>query len=343
MAFVRISGLRGWMVRVLGGCMFLAWTAPADAALTGGYRLVAIYDRILAADFDGARTDLERACPPAAPEACTALRAAALWWQIALNPEDRSLDDELRSGAQKAVAAARAWTDRDPRRAEAWFYLAASYAPLVQLRLLRGERLAAAREGAKIKSALEQALVLDPALDDAYFGIGLYHYYADVVPLGAKFLRVLMFLPGGDRALGLKEMLQARDRGVLLGGEADYQLHFIYLWYEKQPARALELLRGLDSRYPSNPIFLERIARIEHGTLHAHRESAAAWRTLIERAAAGRLYGSRRTEVRARTNLASELIELSEIDRARIEIDRALALDPNAADALALRRKLLTK
>jgi hypothetical protein len=45
------------------------------------------------------------------------------------------------------------------------------------------------------------------------------------------------------------------------------------------------------------------------------RESAAAWQTLIE---------------------------LSEIDRARIEIDRALVLDPNAKDAIALRRKVLT-
>ena len=167
--------------------------------------------------------------------------------------------------------------------------------------------------------------------------------YADVASFGARFLRVLMLLPGGDRALGLKEMLQARERGILLGGEADYQLHFIYLWYEKQPARARELLQGLDTRYPSNSIFLERVARIDHGVLQSHRESAAAWQTLIERAAAGRVHASRRTEVRARTGLASELIELSEIDRARIEIERALALDPNASDAIALRRKVLTR
>ena len=327
---------------VLTVCVLLTLAKPADAALTEGHRLAAVYDRILAADFDGARADLTRACPPAPSEACAALGSAALWWQIALDPDNRALDAELRSAAEKAIAAAHTWTEREPRRGEPWFYLAASYVPLVQLRLLRGERFSAAREGAKIKSALEQALVLDPALDDAYFGIGLYHYYADVASFGARFLRVLMLLPGGDRALGLKEMLQARERGILLGGEADYQLHFIYLWYEKQPARARELLQGLDKRYPSNSIFLERVARIDHG-VQSHRESAAAWQTLIERAAAGRVHASRRTEVRARTGLASELIELSEIDRARIEIDRALALDPNANDAIALRRKVLTK
>jgi tetratricopeptide (TPR) repeat protein len=328
---------------VLAVYVLLASATPVDAALTEGKRLAAIYDKILAADFDGARADLARACPPAPLEACAALGPAALWWQIALDPENSTLDADLRSSAEKAIAAARAWTEREPRRGEAWFYLAASYVPLVELRLLRRERFSAAREAAKIKSALEQALLSDPSLDDAYFGIGLYHYYADVASFGAKFFRVLMLLPGGDRALGLKEMLQARERGVLLGGEADYQLHLIYLWYEKQPARARELLQALDKRYPSNPIFLERIARIDHTLRQSHRESAEEWQTLIERAAAGRVYASRRTEVRARTGLASELIELSEINRARIEIDRALALDPDAKDAIALRGKLLTK
>ena len=123
----------------------------------------------------------------------------------------------------------------------------------MQWRVLRGERLAAARDGKKIKDALERALQLDPGLDDAYFGIGLYHYYADVAPTAAKILRWLLFLPGGDRVKGLQEMLQARQRGVLLKGEADYQLHLIYLWYEQQPARALELLRDLDARYPDQP------------------------------------------------------------------------------------------
>jgi len=54
------------------------------------------------------------------------------------------------------------------------------------------------------------------------------------------------------------------------------------------------------------------------------------------------MHASRRTEVRGRTGFANELVELSEIDRARIEIDRALALEPNAKDAIALRGKVLT-
>ena len=69
---------------------------------------------------------------------------------------------------------------------------------------------------------------------DAYFGIGLYHYYAAVAPPAARMLRWLLLLPGGDRTGGLDEMRRARAGGLLVRDEADYQLHIIDVWYEKQ-------------------------------------------------------------------------------------------------------------
>ena len=152
---------------------------------------------------------------------------------------------------------------------------------------------------------MERTLQLDPTLDDAYFGIGLYHYYADVVPAAAKILRFLLLLPGGDRVQGLSEMLQARQKGVLLKGEADYQLHLIYLWYEHQPARAIDLLNDLDSRYGYNPLFLQRRAEVQSKYLHDRSGSASTWQTLLDRARAGRVYDARRVEDRARRELTA--------------------------------------
>jgi hypothetical protein len=297
----------------------LASVTPALAALTGGANLALVYDTILDARFDRVDAELKRACPPAPPAACQALTAVSLWWQILIHPESRALDEQLTTAAMAAIAANDAWARREPRQAEAWFYLAGSYAPLEQLRILRGERLAPARDGKKIKDALERALELDPALGDAHFGIGLYHYYADVAPAAAKVLRWLLLLPGGDRALGLKEMLQARDTGVLLRGEADYQLHLIYLWYERQTPAALDFVAKLDARYPHNPLFLERIAEIRRGYLHDPSSSAEAWRTLLARATAGMVYAPEMTEVRARMGLANDLLAM---DRANDAIEQ---------------------
>jgi len=316
------------MTRFILPVAFLLWASPLSAALTEAPRLATVYSSILAAQFDRADVQLAAACPPAPLEACAVLGVVSLWWQIQMTPESTALDSRFTDLAAKAVAASDKWTGREPNRGEAWFYLAGSYAPLVQWRLLRGERLAAARDAKKIKDALERALQLDPSLDDAYFGIGLYHYYADVAPTTAKILRWLLFLPGGDRVKGLNEMLQARQRGVLLRGEADYQLHLIYLWYEQQPTRALELLHDLDARYPTNPIFIQRIGEVEDDYRHDHPASALAWQTLLERALAGRVPDAARRVIRARLALAPQLDAIYETDRAIEQLRAVLGTDP---------------
>lgn len=315
----------GWGLAV-GATLTLA--APATAALTEGPRLAAVYDTILHARFADVDAQLARTCPPAPREACLELAAVSLWWQILLNPESRALDETLNAAAAAAIAASDAWTRREPRRAEAWFHLAGSYAPLVQLQVLRVERLAAARNGKRIKDALERALQLDPALADAHFGIGLYHYYADVAPMYAKLLRWLLMLPGGDRVQGLREMLQARDQGEVLRGEADYQLHVLYLWYEKRPQDARALLEALDAQYPTNPLFLERIADVHETYFHDSRASAAAWRTLLERARAARVFDPRTTEIRARLGLANALLRMNDVDEAIVQLQNVVDARP---------------
>src|SRR4029077_6998685 len=146
--------------------------------------------------------------------------------------------------------------------------------------------------------------------------------YAAVAPAALKMLRWLLFLPGGDREGGLREMQRARDQGALLRGEADYQLHWLYLWYEHQPARALELLRGLDAQYTSNPIFLARVAEVERDSFHDHGASARTWQILLDRATARQVEAADQTAVRARIGLAQELIEMSDAPRA-IDLLRA--------------------
>jgi tetratricopeptide (TPR) repeat protein len=308
--------------------LVLASTSAANAALTEAPRLAAVYDTILDARFEQVDALLRQTCPPAPEGACQVLRVVSLWWQIQINPESRTLDSRFSELAASTIAANEAWTLREPRRAEAWFYLAAAYGPRVQWRVLRGERFGAVRDGKRVKDALERALQLDPALDDAYFGIGLYHYYAAVAPTAAKVLRWLLFLPGGNREMGLREMLQARDKGDLLRGEADFQLHVVYLWYERKTEEALNLLARLDASYPHNPLFLQLIAEIRDKYLHDHAGSATAWRSLVARAVAGTVYSARTTEVRARLGLASELSAMNRFNEAIDELQQVVAMRP---------------
>ncbi|HVL67255.1 MAG TPA: tetratricopeptide repeat protein [Vicinamibacterales bacterium] len=311
--------------------------------LRGLEALVRAYDAILEARFDQVDAELKKACgPPAASErsaassklapreACDVLAATALWWRIQLDPESRALDPEFSATADRAIAATEAWAERAPDDAEAWFYMGGAYAARVQWRVLRGEKLAAARDGKRILQALERAIELDPALDDAYFGMGMYKYYADVAPAAAKMLRFLLLLPGGDRKEGLEQMLRARARGRLLQGEADYQLSIIYLWYERDTARAIELLRSLHREYPGNPLFLAQIAEIQDTYLHDTTASLATWRTLLAAAREHRANAPALTEAQARLAIARLLDRLHQTDQAIEHLQTIVAQRPAA-------------
>ena len=275
--------------------ILLIWFAtPAGAALTGGAKLATAYRSILSAQFDRADAEIKQACPPAPAEACRVLGVVSLWWRIQIDPDNRSHDSLFNERAQAAIAAAEAWTKRDPRNAEAWFYLAGSYAPLVQWQVLRGERIGAARNGNRVREALEHALKLDPSLADAQFGIGVYQYYADVAPAAAKVFRWLLLLPGGDRVKGLRAIETTSRSGELMRDEAAFQLYQIDIWYEHKPIEAIALLRALDERHPTNPLLMQRIAETYDNYLHDALASAAAWQTLIDRANHDRVYDAAR-------------------------------------------------
>lgn len=324
------------MLRSVAGLLMLATaltipvngrpTVPAD--LRGVDGLVRAYDSILEARFDQVDAELRRACPPAPREACEVLAATALWWRIQLDPDSLAYDTEFSTAAERAIASTEAWVARDDASAEAWFYLGAAYAVRVQWRVLRDEKLAAARDGKRILRGLERAIELDPGLDDAYFAMGMYKYYAGVAPAAARFLRALMFLPGGDRKVGLEQMLRARARGKLLQGEAEYQLHIIYLWYERQTARALSILEDLRAHYPGNPHFLAEKARIQDEYQHDLVGSLASWRALLAAAREQRSNAPLLAEVRSRLAIADLLDRLHQTDQAIEQLDAVTALTP---------------
>lgn len=319
-------------------------SAQVPGGLTGAAQVGRVYDAILDARFDQVPRLLTQACPPAPQPVCGLLDVVALWWRIQLDPDNTSHDALFQAKVDASVTAMEAWTRAEPRRAEAWFYLGGAYGARGNHRVLRRQLLAAARDGKRIKEALERSLALDPRLQDAYFGIGLYHYYADVAPAAAKVLRFLLMLPGGDRVEGLREMLRARDGGQLLRSEADYQLHIIYLWYEKQPVRAIELVNGLRASYPRNPHFPQVVAEIQDVYLHDPTASLRSWQELLTLARERQVLEAPLAETRARLGIARQLDLLYETDAALEQLRAVIAARPAApAGATAQAQEMLAR
>jgi tetratricopeptide (TPR) repeat protein len=160
--------------------------------------------------------------------------------------------------------------------------------------------------------------------------LGLYHYYAAVAPTAARVLRFLLLLPAGDRAGGLSEMQQTRTRGMLMRGEADYQLHLIYLWYEHQPMTALRLVEDLRARYPHNPLFPLRAAIIQGDYFRNAQASLQIYRSLLDSARAGRVAYPAISEVNARLGMAQQMDLLCDSEHAVEQLRFVIASKPAA-------------
>lgn len=324
---------RGPGVRVVAGVFVLALAAASGLrasaprpGLTAPQGVARVLDLIYDADFAAAEVELSRVCGPAPREACEVLRPVMLWWRLFLDLEDRSRDRAFLDGAEAAIATAERWTTREPDRAEAWFYLGAALGTRLQYRSYRKEYLAGARDGKRVRQALQRALQIDPSLHDANVGIGLYKYYADIAPTVLKLLRWLLALPGGNRVEGLRQIEQTRNAGVLLRSEAAYQLYLIDIWYENQIDRARSYLDEVRARHPRNPLFLLNLAQL-HDIYRSDRPAALeAYQALVDGAAAGTLREAALAEVWGRRGVAVQLDALAETDRAiehlRVVVDR---------------------
>jgi tetratricopeptide (TPR) repeat protein len=314
-----------------------AAAAPPAVTLTANDRLTRAYDAIFDADFERARMLVADACPPAPREACLVLEATRQFWRIQIDPEDRSRDAAFDAAVTAAIEATEAWTTRAPTHAEAWFYKGGAYGARVQFRVLRQERLGAARDGRQVKTALDRTLALAPDLVDAQFGLGLYEYYADIAPAAAKILRVLLMLPGGDRARGLARMERTRQAGQILGDEAAFQLHVVYFWYENRAGDAIALLNDLVRQHPRNPFFRRLIAEAQVVYQHDATASHATWRELARLADAGGVNEAALVRADAHLGVATTLDSLGDTDLALAELLRLRASAPLAPWGIANR------
>jgi len=339
MAHVRVR----WSVAL---AVLLAVSAGADPAggappikgLSESASLARAYALVYDADFAAADVELQKTCGPAPLEACHLIGAANQWWRHYLDIDNHAPDQALQTRFAGVIDETEKWTVREPQRAEAWFYLGAAYGLRVQYHANHAEYLAGARDGKRVKESLEKCLALDPGLQDANFGIGMYEYYADIVPSVLKWFRWMFALPGGNKDKGMRQMLQTRGLGLLMKDEAAYQLHFVEIWYEKQPELALDLLAELRGRRPHNPMFLLNTAQVHENYRGDHTSALREYQLLVEGARTGSLHEADLAAAWGHLGAAEQFEALAEADRAMDEARQVIdarALRPFGAMARA--------
>jgi hypothetical protein len=211
------------------------------------------------------------------------LEALVQCWQLEQHPVPSLLDKEFERTAARAVALADRQLREEPDALEARLARGAAYGVSSRFHLFRGHEREAARAAVRMRQDLLLVRDRDPLSRDALFGLGLYDYYADVLPRLVKVLRFLARIPGGDRERGLSAIEEAGEEPSLHWTEIHAQLYEIYAFYEVKPDLALREIGELHRRYPGWPLWGLKMAEHLRDRMGLYAESAEVARAVAER------------------------------------------------------------
>jgi hypothetical protein len=243
--------------------------------------------------------------------------ALAFVWKVEQRPELTTFDKDLERRVGRAVALADVRLRAAPGDTRALLARAGAWGVSSRYHMFRLHKSEAARDAARMRADLLAVRDRDPENADALFGLGLYDYYADVLPRIMKLLRVFTRMPGGDRERGLRALEKAEGSAVLHRTEVQLQLYEIYAWYEKRPDRALREIRELARRHPGWPLWNLKLAEHLRDRMGLYAQSAQVTRRVME--AEERRPPERRgaAAVLARVSLGESLLADLRLDEAR--------------------------
>ena len=190
-------------------------------------------------------------------------RAMVAWWRVLVDLDDESHDEAFYRALQECVDVCDRRLEQDPMDFDAILFKGGAIGFRGRLRGDRGQYLKAARDGLRCLPLLEKSRELEPTNKDILFGQAIYHYFAEVMPKEHRMIRpIMVFLPDGDRALGLQQLEEVAREGVYARTEAAYFLAQIYRMFEEDNHQALPWFEKLYARYPDNALFHQYTARL---------------------------------------------------------------------------------
>ncbi|MFT5088758.1 MAG: hypothetical protein ACI8PG_003123 [Planctomycetota bacterium] len=188
--------------------------------------------------------------------------AMVAWWRVLIDLENRTHDEAFYKKLEQCIAVCDQRLKEDPLDFDAILFKGGAIGFRGRLRGDRNQYIKAARDGLRSLSLLDKSRQLEPSNKDILFGQGLYNYFAKVMPKRHAIIRpVMIFLPDGDRELGLEQLRQVAKEGLYARTEAAYFLAQIYRIFENDSNASLPYLQTLYARYPTNALFHRYTAR----------------------------------------------------------------------------------
>ncbi len=184
------------------------------------------------------------------------------WWRILIDIDNTAYDEKFYSMLEKVIGLCDKRLDRDENDVTALFFKGGAIGFRGRLRAHREEWFKAANDGRLALPIVQQAYTLAPDNDDILLGIGIYNYYAEIIPQEYPFVKPFMlFFPKGDKQKGIEQLQRAAGRAKYADVEATYFLLQLFHNYEKDYVKALPLAQKLHKKFPDNPLFHRYLGR----------------------------------------------------------------------------------
>jgi tetratricopeptide (TPR) repeat protein len=188
--------------------------------------------------------------------------ATVEWWNILIDIDNTSNDEKFLSLLDNVIVLCDQRLDKDEHDVAAMFFKGGALGFQGRLYGNREDWVKAANAGRQALSIVQQAHKLAPENNDILLGIGIYNYYAEVVPEKYPFVKPLMvFFPKGDKQKGINQLRTASEKAGYADIEATYFLLQLFQNFEGRFPEALSLALRLNKRFPRNPMFHRYVGR----------------------------------------------------------------------------------
>ena len=284
--------------------------------------------------FDSAQSEF-RAVANAFPDhpAGPFFLAMVDWWKIVTDIGNTSHDDHFIAELDHVIDLCDRRLDRNGNDTTALFFKGGALGFEGRLFVNREDWLKAANAGREALPIVQKAYKLAPENDDILLGIGIYNYYAAVVPEQYPFVKPLtLFFPKGDRAKGLAELRDAAEKARYAATEAKYVLLVSLVSFEHSYGGALILALQLHAEYPRNALFHRYVGRC-YASVANWDEMHRVFTEILADVNAHRLGYDRLTEREANYYLGLHEMEVANYDSALAffyrsdELSRTLDVD----------------
>jgi tetratricopeptide (TPR) repeat protein len=223
-------------------------------------------DHLYHARFDEAKADFERIHKMHPRHPAGKFFLGGLEWHRLTTGPSELIASESGSAAffahmDEAISLGEDALKANSSDASARFFLGGAYGYEARYLALRERWWDAYQKGKRGVGHLERVVKDRPDFGDAYLGLGIYHYYADVIPGVLKLFGKVAGMDG-DKKRGLEEIHRSLREGTIVQPEARFFLAEIYSTFEEDHWRALDFSRTLRDEYPENELFAWINARV---------------------------------------------------------------------------------